>query len=184
MEDGGDLVRRTGGGLPGEGMAELWPDRWPRAGSKVEWEKLMGTQDQEGIPRTEKGIWKGPGARGHVTHLRTWGKASGAGLNHSMSLTLESCGLYPSCSHWEIVSRAATGWELGLKDCSSVWAGKRPRGWGEMWTPSDSAGGGFSNMIGRKEQGPNLVIKILSELLSTQPGDGRWCPREWGSCAL
>ena len=142
MEDGGDLVRRTGRGLPGEGMAELRPDRWPRAGSKVEWE-LMGTQDQEGIPRREKGIWKGPGARGHVTHLRTWGKASGAGLKHSMSLTLESCGLYPSGSHWEIVSWAATGWELGLKDCSSVWAGKRPRGWGEMRTPSDSAGGGF-----------------------------------------
>ena len=86
----------------------------------------MGTEDQEGIPRREKSIWKGPVLRGHVTHLSVWGKASGVGLNYSMSLTLEISGLYPSCSHWEIVSRGTTGSELGLKGCSSLWAGKGP----------------------------------------------------------
>ena len=45
-----------------------------------------------------------------------------------MSLTLEIFGLYPSCSRWEIVSRGAIGSELGLKDCSSLWAGKGPEG--------------------------------------------------------
>lgn len=145
----------------------------------------MGTEDQEGIPRRQKSIWKGPMVRGHVTHLRTWGKASGVGLNHSMSLTLEIFGLYPSCSRWEIISRGATGSELGLKDCSSLWAGKGLEGMrGNVDPLRFSEREGFSNMIRRKEQGPNLVIKILSRLLSTQPGDSHWCPQEWGSHGL
>lgn len=118
----------------------------------------MGTEDQEGIPRRQKSIWKGPVVRGHVTHLRTWGKASGVGLNHSMSLTLEIFGLYPSCSRWEIVSRGAIGSELGLKDCSSLWAGKGPEGMRGNVDPLRFSGG----RIFKYDQ---------EERAGTQPGD-------------
>ena len=83
-----------------------------------------------------------------------------------MSLTLEIFGLYPSCSRWEIVSRGAIGSELGLKDCSSLWAGKGPEGMRGNVDPLRFSRG----RIFKYDQ---------EERAGTQPGGGKGRTKKW-----
>lgn len=126
---------------------------------------IDGSGGREGNSQEKEEHLERPSSqRAQDTH-EEWKKSQGAWPKSHGAAYMKDFGLYPGRSHWEILSQGVTQSDLCLKDRSSLWIDKgltKARGNEGPLGHSSGAWRAFSKTVGRKEQGPKLVIKILS----------------------